>query len=98
MRRWFSATPENLLTDGSVNLSIGKHPWRQDDIRAVVGFINNGVFDVLGFHGVGTYLGRRLALGLNALAGHERRYSARALSHLLSRHAERDKPAGAFGA
>jgi hypothetical protein len=51
MRHWSSAAPEKLLPDGSVNLSIGKHSWGQDDVLAVVGFVNDGVFDVLGLHG-----------------------------------------------
>jgi hypothetical protein len=97
MRQWSSAAPENLLADGSVNLSIGKHPWRQDDIRAVVGFINDGVCDVRGLHG--TCLGGKDgAHRLSTWAGHERGCSTRALSHLLSRHAERDELAGALGA
>jgi hypothetical protein len=45
-----SAALEEFLTDRFVNLSIREHAWRQDDIRALVSFINDNVFDVRGWH------------------------------------------------
>jgi len=56
------------------------------------------VFAMFGdFMGVGACLGGNASGGLHSSAGHERAYSARALSHLLSGHVERDKLAGALG-
>ena len=49
-----SAASEDFLANGFVNLSIRKHSWREDDVSAVVGFINDGVFDGRGWHGVRT--------------------------------------------
>ena len=51
MRQRSSAALENLLAYGLIDLSIGKHPWGQDDVRSMVGFVNDGVFDVRGLHG-----------------------------------------------
>ena len=45
-----SAALEDFLTDRFVNLSIREHAWRQDDIRTLVSFINENVFDVRGLH------------------------------------------------
>jgi hypothetical protein len=41
---------ENFLADGFVELSIREHSRGQDDIRALVGIINDNVFDVRGLH------------------------------------------------
>ena len=57
-RGWrHSAALEDFLTDRFVNLSIREHAWCQDDIRALVGFINDNVFDVRGLHESKGFLG-----------------------------------------
>ena len=52
-----SAALEDFLTDRFVNLSIREHSRSQDDIRALVGFINDNVFDVRGLHESKGFLG-----------------------------------------
>ncbi len=59
--QWASA-PENLLTDDSVDLSIGEHPWGQNDIRAPIGLINDSVLDIRSFHGSWNFSGVMMAL------------------------------------
>jgi hypothetical protein len=99
MCQGFSSAPENLPADGPVNLSIREHPWGQNDIRAPVGLIHDGVCDVRGLHGSWNLFGSK-CWRLDYVLGRprERGGSAPALSDLLSRHAERDKLAGVLGA
>jgi hypothetical protein len=46
----FSFPAQELDADGAIHFSVGEDPLRHDDIGAVVDFIDDSVFNVLGFH------------------------------------------------
>jgi len=52
-----SAALEDFPTDRFVNLPVREYLWRQDDISALVGFINDNVFYVRGLHESEGFLG-----------------------------------------
>lgn len=59
MRQRASAS-QNLLTDGSVGLAVGEHPWGQNNIGAPVGLINDRVFDARSCHESWRFFGERM--------------------------------------